>query len=87
MWTKEFWADAGERALKTFAQAVVAVLVAAGVSSAFTVAWVPVVGTGLLAALVSFLTSIASAGTTSKDGVHTASLVSDVTYDRPLDEV
>jgi hypothetical protein len=87
LWTKEFWLDVAERAVKTFAQAVVAVLIASTVTSAFAVAWLPVIGTGLLAALISVLTSVASAGKSADGGVKTASLVDDVTYDRPVHEV
>lgn len=65
-----FWKDAAERAVKTFAQALVAVL---AVSTTITeVDWPTALGTAGLAALVSLLTSIA--GTTTADR-GTASLV------------
>ena len=60
IFTREFAADAGERSLKTFAQALVALFVA-GVTI-LSVDWVDALAVAGTAALVSVLTSIASSG-------------------------
>lgn len=71
MVNKTFWYDLAERAIKTAAQALLAVFVA-GVTI-MSVDWLDALAITGTAALVSVLTSIASAGVGSKD---TASLVS-----------
>lgn len=58
MWTKRFWAQTLERAVKTFAQALVAILTAAAALEA--VDWALALSTAGLAALLSVLTSIGS---------------------------
>jgi len=68
--SKSFWLDLVERATKTAAQALLAVFVA-GVTI-MSVDWVDALAITGTAALVSILTSIASAGVGSKDN---ASLV------------
>lgn len=73
MFTKLFWSDAVERAVKTVAQTMVAMLTA-GAVSLLTVDWVNLLSVAGLAGLVSVLTSIASA---AKSGTDTASLVVD----------
>lgn len=60
MWTAQFWKDAGERALKTFAQALIAVL-GAGAVDLMSVGWKQDLSVAGGAALLSLLTSIGSA--------------------------
>ena len=76
MWTKDFWIDTIERAVKTFAQAAVAGI-GANAMGVLDVDWLVVVSVAGLAAAVSVLTSIASAPLSTKG---TASLVSEVGY-------
>ena len=61
MRTKQFWIDAGERAVRTFAQALVAVLVA-GFVFTDAAAWGEALLSAAVAALVSLLTSVAASG-------------------------
>lgn len=59
MFTKLFFKDTAERAVKTFAQAMVAVMTA-GATGVLDVDWVNALSVSLLATLVSVLTSIGS---------------------------
>ncbi len=59
MFTKTFWKDTAERAVKTFAQSMAAVLTA-GVTGVLDVDWINALSVCLLATLVSVLTSIGS---------------------------
>lgn len=59
MFTKTFWKDTAERAVKTFAQSLAAVL-AAGATGVLDVDWMNALSVSLLATLVSVLTSIGS---------------------------
>lgn len=59
MFTKTFWKDTAERAVKTFAQSMAAVLTA-GVTGVLDVDWINALSVSLLATLVSVLTSIGS---------------------------
>jgi hypothetical protein len=61
MFTKKFWIEATERALKTFAQFIL-VLGAAGSFNVFNVDWQTNLGLALGGALLSYATSIVSAG-------------------------
>lgn len=70
MFTKQFALDALERAVKTFAQALVSVL-AIG-TPIFEIEWTSGLGIAATAAVVSLLTSIASTGVGDSDS---ASLV------------
>lgn len=60
MFTYRFWQLAGERAVKTFAQSLVAILSATGVGL-LTAPWSTALSTAAMAALLSVLTSMASA--------------------------
>ena len=73
MWTKGFWKDAAERAIKTFAQVAVSFLVI-GTTGVLDVDWQQMASISAVAALASVLTSIASDGVGVKG---TASLVKD----------
>ena len=70
---KLFWIDATERAIKTFAQAAVAILTADAVGL-IGVDYIQLASIAGLASVVSLLTSIASGGVGSTDS---ASLVVD----------
>lgn len=60
LWTREFWAGAAERAVKTVAQTVVAVVGVAG-TGLLSVDWVQTLSVAAAAGLASILTSIADA--------------------------
>lgn len=60
LWTREFWAAATERAVKTVAQTVVAVVGVAG-TGLLSVDWVQTLSVAAAAGLASVLTSIADA--------------------------
>jgi Putative lactococcus lactis phage r1t holin len=60
MFTYHFWRLAIERAVKTFAQSLLAILSASGVGL-FTVPWIAALSTAGLATVLSVLTSVASA--------------------------
>lgn len=77
MWTAAFWKDTAERAIKTFAQAAIAGL-SANVVGVLDVDWVTVGSVALLAALISVLTSVASAPFADQG---TASLTPNISYD------
>ena len=70
MRSSQFWIDASERAVRTFAQSLLAVFTA-GVTI-ISVDWKEALAIGSTAALVSVLMSIASTGTGDKES---ASLV------------
>ncbi len=60
LWTREFWAAATERAIKTVAQTIVAVVGVAG-TGLLSVDWVQTLSVAAAAGLASVLTSIADA--------------------------
>ncbi len=59
MFSKSFWSMTVERAVKSFAQALVALLGAGGMDL-FHAPWYAMLSTALMAALLSVLTSVAS---------------------------
>ncbi|WP_306317587.1 MULTISPECIES: holin [unclassified Streptomyces] len=61
MWSIGFWKATAERAIRTFAQALAAVLVA-GATSLLDVDWAAALGTAGLAALLAVLTAVGTAG-------------------------
>lgn len=65
MWTVEFWRSAGERALRTFAQVLLSMLVV-GESGFLSVDWVQAGSVAGVAALASVLTSIVATGVGDK---------------------
>ena len=65
MFTKSFWKAAAERAIKTVAQALIAVI-AASQFNWLSADWQSVLGTAATAGVLSLLTSIASAGVGDK---------------------
>lgn len=79
MFTSRFWQLAGERALKTFAQSLVAILSATGVGL-LTTPWTTALSTAAMAALLSALTSMASAPVGEPD---TPNLLSPITMSPP----
>lgn len=84
MFSVSFWKDSAERAVKTFAQALSALLVASSTTLIDT-DWKAALATAGMTTLLSVLTSLASAAKTAKvDGeepVRTASLLDGVKYD------
>jgi hypothetical protein len=71
MFNKVFWLEATERAVKTLAQFII-VLGAAGSLNVFTVDWQTNIGLALGGTLLSYATSIVSAGVSKN---HSPSLV------------
>jgi hypothetical protein len=57
MFTMEFWRYAGERAIKTFAQAAIAFL-GTGVIGFFAIDWMSLLSVALGSAFLSVLTSV-----------------------------
>jgi hypothetical protein len=66
MWTASFWKQAAERAVKTFAQSILALITAGGMG-VLDVDWGQVFSVGALATLASVLTSIVTAGVGEKN--------------------
>lgn len=72
MFTKDFWVDTFERAIRTACQAALSAGVVGGVGL-FQVDWMNVCGIALVAAIASVLTCVASSGKT--DSISPASFV------------
>ena len=64
IWTSAFWRGAMERAVKTFAQALVAVI-GVGAVGLLDVDWLGALSAALLATVISVLTSIGNADFTA----------------------
>ena len=60
MFTKKFWADAAERAGKTFAQVLAAPLLVGGVGSLTHQPWISLLESALAATVLSLATSVVS---------------------------
>ena len=73
MWSVEFWKSAGERALRTFAQVLLSLIVV-GETGFMDVDWVQAGSVAGLAALASVLMSVVATGVGDKGS---ASLVRD----------
>lgn len=71
MFTRDFWVDTFERAIRTACQAALSAGVVGGVGL-FDVDWLNVCGIALVAAIASVLTCVASSGKT--DSISPASL-------------
>lgn len=71
MFTRDFWVDTLERAIRTACQAALSAGVVGGVGL-FQVDWLNVCGIALVAAIASVLTCVASSGKT--DAISPASL-------------
>lgn len=71
MFSKDFWVDTFERAIRTACQAALSAGVVGGVGL-FQVDWLNVCGIALVAAIASILTCVASSGKT--DSISPASL-------------
>ena len=61
MWSAQFWKAAAERAIKTLAQTLIAIL-AVGQTTVLSVDWKQSAAVAATATLLSVLTSVASAG-------------------------
>lgn len=78
MFTSLFWKDAGERAVKTFAQALLALLIVAPNTPVIGFDWPTLLFTAATSAVISLLTSVVGAGATKNTStVSPASLASD----------
>jgi hypothetical protein len=64
LWNKDFWRGAAERAIKSFAQALVVFVGAAGVG-VLDIDWVTSLGIAVAVALASVLTSVGNADFTA----------------------
>ena len=78
MFTSLFWKDTAERAVKTFAQALLALFVVAPNTPVLAFDWPSALGLAATAVVISVLTSVVSAGVTKhKATVSPASVAPD----------
>ena len=78
MFTSLFWKDTAERAVKTFAQALLALFVVAPNTPVLAFDWPSALGLAATAVVISVLTSVVSAGVTkNKHTVSPASVAPD----------
>lgn len=78
MFTSLFWKDTAERAIKTFAQALLALFIVAPNTPLLAFDWPSALGLAGTAVVISFLTSVVSAGVTkNKRTVSPASVAPD----------
>lgn len=82
MFTKAFWLDTAERAVKTFVQAILSVLVVSG-TTVLNADWTAGLATAATAALISVFTSLVSSAVNKAEDDYpaTASVLSNVTYE------
>ena len=85
MFTKKFAEALGERAVKTFVQAGLGALTAAGVSTIYDVDWRAAAGTALFATLFSVGTSILSGAVTGGDASITKAEVVQPAVELPIE--
>lgn len=71
MWTRAFWAALAERTVRTIAQALAAVLIAAGTGLLDT-DWLTAGSVALMAGVLSALTSIATGSVTGDPAISEA---------------
>lgn len=76
MFTSLFWKDAAERGLKTFAQALLALLIVAPQTPLLVFDWPSALGLAATGAVISILTSVVS-GFKATNSVSPASLAPD----------
>lgn len=62
MFTTEFWKFTAERAVKTFAQSLIASIGVSATAPVWQLGWGEIIGIALTATLLSMLTSVASVG-------------------------
>ena len=82
MFTAAFWKDVTERAVKTVAQALIALWLVGGVFNVLEADWQDALGVALGAGVISVLTSVASAGVNKAEDEEpvTPSLLANATY-------
>lgn len=80
---------AGIRAAKTFAQAALSILVVSQVTDIMQINWWEIISVGLIAAVISLLTSLKGLPETSTDGelnIKTSAKTGKITYDLALND-